>query len=366
MKIDFGIYPICYFAAVVLGLFSSALLLFSPKNKQANRLLGLLLLAITGWVLDAFFRVSNLYAQNAHLYFLPIYYSFAFGPLLWFYVQAITNSSFRFRLRYLLHFIPVFAQALFYWIVVFQSYSAKYYIWFNVHMPYTYRVEYDGTWLSLVIYLILSLLIVRDYQKWLNNNYSDVTRKMLNWLKVCLFLLILICICWLFEAFLRDTKNLYYKYDFSTGLLCLVVYILGAYSYRQSSLQLSYAPHTEVVAIPTAAVTPDDTIMARVALAMQKDKLYLNAELTLAELAKHLNLPGKIVSANINASFGKPFNTYINSFRVEEIKRRLAGIDAEKLTLLGIAYECGFNSKTSFNRIFKEFTGLSPSEYLKR
>lgn len=366
MKIAFGLYPILYFASVVLGLFSAGVLLLSPKNKLANRLLGLLILAITGWLADAFMRVSDVYSQNPNLYFLPIYYSFAFGPLLYFYVQAITNASFKFRPKHLLHFIPVLIQGLFYWVVAFQSYDVKFDIWFQVHMPYTYRVEYDGTWLSLVIYLILSLLLVRDYQRWLNNNFSDVTRKMLNWLKVCLFLMVLICICWLFEAFLRDARNIYYKYDFSSDLLCLVVFVLGIYSYRQSTLDISFEPKAEASAAVTPLPIADAGVISAIEAAMQTGRLYLNPELTLADLARYINLPAKTVSGNINAAFSKPFNTYVNTWRVEEVKQRLAGSDPEKFTLLGIAYECGFNSKTSFNRIFKEFTGFSPSEYLKQ
>lgn len=365
MKIEFGLYTVCYFAAVILGLFSSVLVLSSAANKLANRFLGLLILALTGWLADAFMRVSGLYTQNANLYFLPIYYSFAFGPLLYFYVKALTNAAFKFRPVHLLHFVPVIIQAAFYWFVAFQDYDFKYNVWFHVHLPYTYRLEYDGTWLSLVIYLILSVLIVKDYQTWLNNNYSDVSQRTLNWLKVCLLLLILVCVCWLFEAFLRDARNVYYKYDFSSDLLCLIVFILGAYSYRQAGVGLNFQPETDNVAEkPTLAA--DTKVMAAIEAAMQNEKLYLQPELTLADLAKHLSMPPKVVSANINLAFGKPFNTYVNTWRVEEVKRRLAANDADKFTLLAIALESGFNSKTSFNRIFKDFTGKAPSDYVKK
>ena len=199
MKIELSVYTVIYFAAIVLGAFSAALLISSTKNKLANRLLGFLILAISGWLLDAFFRVSKLYSQNADLYFLPIYYSFAFGPLLYFYVKALTNSAFKFRPRHLLHFIPVLIQSGFYWFVMLQDYKTRYNIWFNLHLPYTYRIEYDGTWLSLAVYLILSLQLIRYYQRWLKDNYSDIALKMLNWLRICLWLMVIVCMCWLVE-----------------------------------------------------------------------------------------------------------------------------------------------------------------------
>jgi AraC-like DNA-binding protein len=365
VKIDFSFITILYFAAIVQGFFSAGLLFSSTKNKVANRLLAFLMLAITGWLIDAFFRVANIYGQNPNLYFLPIYYSFSFGPLLYFYVQSITNSTFKFKGKYLVHFIPVSVQALFYWIVTFQSYQTKYSIWLNIHLPYTYRIEYDGSWISLSVYLLLSIRLIFKYQRWLNDNYTDVSQKMLNWLKICLFILILICVSWLFEAILRDAKGTYYRYDFSGDLLCIVIYLLGVFSYKQANIDMTFEPAT-VLLPPVISFTADDAIVVQIENAMINERLYLNAELTLADVAKHLKIPAKIVSANINAAFKKPFNSYVNQFRVEAIKKRLDSDDIHKLTLLGIAYESGFNSKTSFNRIFKEFTGVSPSQYIKK
>ncbi len=366
VKIDFSAATVLYFAAIVLGIFSAAMLFLSNKNKLANRLLAFLELAIAGWLLDAFFRVANIYGQNPNLYFLPIYYSFAFGPLVYLYAQAITNASFKFTKSSWLHFVPVFIQAVFYWIVVFQSYQTKYNIWFNLHLPYTYRLEYDGTWISLTIYLLLSVRLIRNYQNWLNNNYADVTRKTLNWLKICLLLMVLVCVCWLVEAILRDAQNVYYKYNYSGYFLCAVIFMLGIFSYQQANINLSFEPEKELPPQKAATVLVDDALAERIQLAMQRDQLYLNPELTLADLAKHLAVPAKTISATINAAFDKPFNSYVNTFRVEAVKKRFLGKNAERLNLLGIAFESGFNSKTSFNRIFKDLTGFSPSQYLKK
>lgn len=366
MKIDFGVNVLLYFAAVSVGIYSAIILLSSAKNKLPNRLLGLLMLAITGWIVDALMRASGIYGQYPSLYFLPIYYSFAFGPLLYLYVLAITNKNFHFKKKYALHFVPVVIQGLFYWVVTFQSYQFKYYTWFHIHQPYTYRVEYDGTWLSMVIYLTLAIVHVNKYQLWLQNNYSNTTQKMLNWLKISLGILALVCIAWLFEAYLRDFRNTYYQYDLSTNLLCLVIYCIGFIGIKQVAVDLVFVPDENQVISPKAIAKADDRIVASIENILKVEKLYLNPELTIADLAKRLDLPAKTVSFNINAAFNKPFNSYINAFRVDEVKARLQSSDVEKFTLLGIAFESGFNSKTSFNRIFKEFTGSSPSDFIKK
>lgn len=367
MKIDFDLNVIGYFASISIGIYTAILLYFSPNNKLANRLLAFLMLAITGWILDAFLRASGIYGQKPSLYFLPIYYSFAFGPLLYFYVRTVTNKEFAFTRQELYHFIPVLLQAAFYWLITFQDYQTKYQIWFNIHQPYTYRIEYDGTWLSVVAYLFLAIRHFRKYQHWLANNYSDITKNMLNWLKVCLIALVLVCAAWLFEAFLRDFRNTYYQYDVSTNLLCIVIYCIGILGMQQAANNVVFKVEKEQEQAPAGqAAEADPAIIELVRGAMNEAKLYLNPELTLADLAKHIKLPVKTVSFNINAAFGKPFNSFVNSYRVAEVKARLQTSDPEKFTLLSIAFESGFNSKTSFNRIFKEFTGSSPSDFIKK
>ncbi|MFD2786297.1 helix-turn-helix domain-containing protein [Hymenobacter rubripertinctus] len=83
----------------------------------------------------------------------------------------------------------------------------------------------------------------------------------------------------------------------------------------------------------------------------------------MAELSAHTGLAPRLISFTVNQGFGRSFNDVVNGYRVAEVKRRLAAPDARRFTLLGLALECGFNSKTTFNRIFKQFTGQAPSEW---
>ena len=98
---------------------------------------------------------------------------------------------------------------------------------------------------------------------------------------------------------------------------------------------------------------------------MEKEKPYLNADLSLPLLATKLQIPPHILSRLINEKFKLNFFDFINSYRVEEVKTKLNSSKFDSLSLLGIALESGFNSKSAFNRVFKKFTGLTPSEYKK-
>ncbi|WP_315824842.1 AraC family transcriptional regulator [Paraflavitalea speifideaquila] len=98
--------------------------------------------------------------------------------------------------------------------------------------------------------------------------------------------------------------------------------------------------------------------------ALETRKLFLDPELSLQKLAKEIKTPTAIVSAVINKSFQKSFRNLINEYRIAAVKARFHDPRSNQFSILGIAYDCGFNSEASFYRIFKTSVGLSPKEYL--
>ncbi|MVN77582.1 helix-turn-helix domain-containing protein [Hymenobacter sp. HMF4947] len=380
-------------AVVAQALLAAGLLWWARHNQLPNRLLALLMLAIALWLLDGFFRVSGLYRQAPGLYFSPIYYSLAFGPLLYFYVRGLVEEDFQWSWRhYGWHFVPVLAQAALYWCLRFQPYDTRNWFWVHVHRPYTYRVEFIGTWLSLTFYLFLSLRRLRHYRRWLADNFSEISALRLRWLR-WLLLLAIVSAQWLGEVVLREFFGRYYDYDYSTELLGIVVFLIGIVGLRQADRVAVRAteadlttstgePRARLVALPLdqpaeVAATPelapivaprpatpvDVAVAERIRRALEDDRLFLNPTLTLAELAAHTGLAPKLISFTINAGLGQSFNDVVNGLRVAEVQRRLAAPDARRYTLLGIAFESGFNSKTTFNRIFKQLTGVAPRDY---
>jgi AraC-like DNA-binding protein len=95
------------------------------------------------------------------------------------------------------------------------------------------------------------------------------------------------------------------------------------------------------------------------------EKPYLDCELTLGRLAETLNVSPHNLSEVINTKLKQNFYDLVNSYRVEEVKRKLQSPEFDMYSILGIAYESGFNSKTSFNTIFKKYVGQTPSAYKK-
>jgi AraC-like DNA-binding protein len=98
---------------------------------------------------------------------------------------------------------------------------------------------------------------------------------------------------------------------------------------------------------------------------MASEKPYLNPELNLPKLAKDLSIPSHYLSQVINEHFKMSFFDFINQHRVDEVKSKITDPLYSHYSILGIAFESGFNSKSAFNRVFKKITGLTPSDYKK-
>jgi AraC-like DNA-binding protein len=366
MQIAFNPIVVLLLVVISQSLFAAGLLLFSNRNKLSNRLLSILILAIALWLTDDFMRMAMIYRQVPNLYFLPIFYSLGFGPLLYFYVRSLVIHNFKLKPIQLLHFIPALLQVSLYIFLTCTSYDFKNWYWNNIHQPYTYRVEFDGTWISLTIYLLLSFRLLKQYHRWIIDRFSEVSKIRLNWLKVILGALLILCCQWFVEIILRDVFGIYFRYDFTIELLGIMVLVLGVGGIKQSNLaQVNFevSERAEEEEQKNTFV-PDQAILARMADLMDREQLFLNPTLTLVQFANALNLHPKLVSRHINMGFNKSFNDFVNEYRVEEVKKRLTATALQKLTIMGIALDCGFNSKTTFNRIFKEVTGMAPSRFI--
>ena len=140
MNIEPNLDSIISFVLISKGVFASVLLFLKKGNRRANFFLSILTLFMSFWLLDTFFRVSGIYNQNPNFYFLPIYFSFGFGPLIYLYTKKLTQKRAKFKWNELFHFISVLLQFLFYCYLQFQDYEFRRNFWVEVHQ--TFLSEY--------------------------------------------------------------------------------------------------------------------------------------------------------------------------------------------------------------------------------
>ena len=165
--------------------------------------------------------------------------------------------------------------------------------------------------------------------------------------------------------------NLDFKQDWwdklIQGILIYYVCIMG-YAQSQPTKALTFKEPENVVEVSHKEKFEEGELTIwknKILHLMQEEKIYLQPELSLADISGRLRTNVSVLSGVINNAFGKNFNDFVNEYRVNEFKERINLPESINITLLGIAFDCGFNSKATFNRAFKKFTGKSPKDFME-
>lgn len=335
------------------------------------------------------------------LFYVPFQHLFFIGPVIFFYVQSLLNPSFRFGKKEWLHLVPGLLYLLFCIIMVVTDKLVlkKYYFLANNADP-----DFD-TWyqlagfVSMLSYFLLSLRYYNVYKKLMVQviSYADVV--MFRWIRNFLLAFLLMLLVrfgfYVAEMFLAHSYTNSWWYFLTFAIIFYYIAITGYANSIETKIAfspnlLSYRPalllnyhsssnntHTETEeadVIDISTMEDDDAVVSAEVLEwkekllqlMQTNKAYEDPELSLAQVAKQLESNPSFISRVVNKGFGINFNDFVNQYRIEAVKEMLNKGEHKRQTLLGIAFECGFNSKATFNRAFKKITGLSPKEWLQQ
>ena len=364
-----------YTLGIFITFFLAFILFTKIKKSIADKILfGWLCVILLELILFSL-KTSNLHFKFHYFLGLEIPLPLLHGPFLFLYTKALTDGNITFR-KMFFHFIPY--TIAFMSIVPFLLLEKKQKI-------YVYQNEGEGynsitsiillcIIISGVIYTILSILALIKHKKRIKDHFSHTDKINLEWL---LRLIIGLSCIWILVFFAND--------EIIFASVVFFVFFIGYYGIKQVGIFTN--KHPLELTIDSETSQDKDTLLAppkntkyeksyltfnqiqeihkRMIFLMIEKKLYIIQELTLSMVAKELKVHPNTLSQVINTIEQKNFFDYINMLRVEEFKEKITQPDSQKYTLLSLAYECGFNSKTSFNRNFKNHTGKSPSEYLK-
>ncbi len=303
---------------------------------------------------------------------------FAMAPALYLSVLYFTSPAKKFKNVELLHFIPfllfaVFAQKF----IIPHSFkdSLAQWVWKITKINPGFLV-FLSLISQVIIYWILSWIRLKQHQSNVKL-FASVSKPIdLWWLRYLLIGLALMVILWLNES-LMQLKIIITIAPFG---YFLAVYFIAYFALKQGEIfafdqeaviEIKDIIHEEKVKVssPRQSRLSDpefESLKEKLQYLMLKEKLFLNPTIGLPELASKMNSTSHQISYLINEGFGENFYQFINRHRIEEAKQLLRSIKHQHLNMLGIAYESGFNSKTTFNTTFKKLTGLSPTEYLQQ
>ena len=380
---DFNLYSTPLLILVFQGLVFVALLLarYFKKKNISDLFLGLILLIIcyeqTCYTVG-FMGWYNVFRNTKINYFL-IPMGVAIAPLIYFYVKAITTSNFIFHKKDWLHFVLAFSLILFRLTIYFYDSLQPGFddtqngiLKLSVDEPIISPLWVFVSFAQMLLYLAFTFQLFYNYRKRIREYFSNTYKLELNWI---LSFLIAFTLLFLYSS-LQDIVGsliieLNYKQRWWLNIfMALVVLFVGVKGYftdttKLNKLSFSFSPNPE--SIPQQKNNSSEFLesdLERVSTFMNTEKPYLNPDLNLSDLSKSLNLTRAELSKIINAGFGKNFNDFINEYRVNTFKAKLKSGEHQQLSLLGIAYDCGFNSKATFNRVFKKITQSSPTEFL--
>ncbi len=356
---------ICATLFTLLGAFS---ILTNKGNKTANVLLGLFFLLWAVDFLDGLLLLNRFYIKHPGYALWGDALVFLYGPLLYLHTVQITENRKLISRKFFLHFIPFFIMLA----VIFVSFQvlpreekkALLNTILELNQPSYLFLIIVLIYLHFFSYIYFSKKQIRKAENTLNDYYSNYN---LSWLNTILNAFLIILTLSVITSVLQFQQP---KIYLEIGLpLLIVVMALFASSAIIKGLNspLITIHEGDVVKYAGSKLSPNEikSVSAKIIQGLEKDKLYLNPELTLKDLSEAIDVNSRNVSQVINAVFHRSFFDLINSHRIEAAKEIFKTSKDPKLTILEVMYTVGFNSKSSFNTSFKNKTGLTPSEFKK-
>ncbi len=315
---------------------------------------------------------------NTKINYWLIPMALALAPMLFFYVKTSTSSDFRFKKIYWLHFIPavmlvLYRLSIYTYDALQPGFSDTQNGYLKIHLdePIIQPILMFAEFAVMLLYLAFTFQLFLTYRKKIKLFFSNTYKYELNWI---LTFLVIFTVLFIYEA-VQDVigaliTELHYTQRWWLNLLFAIATIyVGVKGYFTDTEKLKNLNFNAVAVPPQSSELKDKPAANEEELNalrnfMEMEKPYLDPELNLNDLATLINMNRAQLSQLINSGFQKNFNDFVNEYRIEAVKYQLSKGRHKQLSLLGIAYECGFNSKATFNRVFRKLTNSSPTDYL--
>lgn len=336
-------------------------------NREANRLLSISIGLISLALFNAYLTTIFDYQEYTFLIKVGDPLVFFFLPFLYLYVKRLTGSVDSGRFKTVAYFIPgilyIVANLPFYFSskATKLAYFDRLYI-NNIMNNYDFAEEIFASLVGLYFSINIVLTVLR-YRHRIKNEFSDVTGITLEWLLiVSITTLVLVAIGAVVAAVRLFGLDVPPAIGYLTALgSSIFIYVIGYFAMSQPDIFLA---ETFYEVKPETIVDKNyKDYLERIRNKLAEQELYKNASLTLTELSIEVKLPSYLISKTINNELNENFHTFINRYRIEQVKEALASPDHRDTSIISLAYSYGYSSKSTFNLAFKKFTGKTPTNY---
>jgi len=362
---------------IILSFFLG-IVLFAKKNKNlSDKILAFWLFVIGVHLLSYLIYTQGYWEKYPHLIGVTVPFPFLYGPFLYLYVLSSFKNQKHFQKLDYLHFVP-FLISYIYMLPFYFGYTAQEKIQVDAGLVEDYSTFSNlllvGFIVSGISYVVLTYLKLIQHKKLLDDNFSLHNRIKLNWLRYSI-----LCFLGLFLSaaiIIALREILHYQFPFNADLIfysfiVLFVVYIGYSGIRQQNLFSNNLSDIKLlVETKTESEYKKSGLKSNMAKSkhhdlltfMKTEKPYLNPKLTLSELAQSLNISSNHLSQIINQYEKVNFHDFVNIYRVNEFIERAQ--TNKNFNYLVNAFDSGFNSKSSFNSVFKKIKDATPSQYL--
>lgn len=364
-------------------------------NNKASKWLSLLLFLYAMYITPYMLGYAGWYSDNLTvnilgfkpntsdvLFFIPFMQVLLIGPTVYFYTKSLLNRSFKLTKTDYFHFIPAILYAI-YSLIVFVTDKM---ILDDYYFYADYRDKDMSNWyqaaglVSMAFYLGLSLRYYSNYKKLLFEKVSYADSILFRWIRnsmiAFLGIIMLRVVFFITNPEWGEFGSQFWHYIAFSFVFYYIAVTGYSNTIKQTTLSVEKFKEVNVfedeISVSKNETITNDTekdhiiLKEKLSKLMIENHLFENPRLTLSDVAKELNTTTKTISSVVNSGFNMNFNDFVNHYRIESVKEKFEKGDQNTTTLLGIALDCGFNSKATFNRAFKKSTSLSPKDYLEK
>lgn len=350
-KVEFieTIGKIVVFIMILLSVF---LFTVKTKNKLSNRLFGIYLLVIAFDLIGLF---TNKTIDYPNIHILKVSSSLLQLPIFYLYVLSTCYTNFKIQKTHIIHSFLFLLFVFVFKITAFSSQSLFFY-------------EIIGE-PQFIIYIIAVFIVLKKYKTVYLENYSNANYAIYKWLfQITVFSCVahtFVSIRWYLSNSTFQEYVLNINILISLSVLSITIFFVLKALYQPelfTGINLNLKPIKSAI----EKNVPKNEYLKKLTLFMEKEKPYLDFELTLQKLAFQTNIPERELSILINHHLGKHFFDFINEYRINYAKVILENPDKKDITVLEVLYQVGFNSKSSFYTAFKKNTNQTPTQFRKQ
>lgn len=299
------------------------------------------------------------------------------GPALWLYVKSFTFQRFQLKPIYLLHLIPFLFFLVYHYfdfirLPVAEKLALAETGMFKEKLSYTISVLAIGIFTTG--YNIWALILIRKYHKKLKQNFSSIEHIDLNWLRILVWASIMVyllnSILFVIDLFVQFATYQYLMlltYSFAS----VYIFFLGYFGLQQGDVFTTNRFYTEkeddgaeTTGTSSERIHDENEFVNRLLIFMENQQPYLDPEISVLKLSDMLSVKPEYLSEVLNKRLNQNFFDFINKYRIEEFKVQALSASSRHLSIIGIAHNCGFNSKAAFYRAFNKFERTTPSAYV--